>query len=806
MQATVDQVQRLPRDRRELAMRMLLAGQDTSPVRHWTQGAARMVQGVLGGYELGQADREQAAADARHQGTLLGSFGGTPAPDRVTGGLGEAATNPAGETAAPSAPVAGLGGDQARQAMSFFTERGYSPVAAAAMVGNLFKESSLNTGARNPGDGRDGSDSIGIAQWNSDRARNLQAFAAQRGRPVTDFQTQLEFVDQELRGSERRWGDQLRAAQDPDAAARAAISYFRPAGWTANNPAGGHNFQRRLDATRQLLGTMGVGRQVAAPADILTGSDGEPAPLAAPAMTPGEAMNAPAMPASRTIAQQRAMAMMLGAPEQAAAPVEMQDRAPMPVPTPRPVVPDAPQAAPVPMARPNMAAPVPAAPAMSARDAIMIARDAESMAPGDVAATRAAIGSPGSQPSVSPLVERVRSLLLPGNAASPQGAPVGAQTPAPATHTAPAPSPAPTAPQAGAPNARIQALMAAYMDRNASPEVRQMAQGLLQQEVARLNPQYGFQNVQGLGLVRTDPRTGAVQTVAAVPEAPTILAEGATAINRRGEVIARNGERQTDEDRNYASYRRDQEARGAPVLPRFEWGQQQRRAAANNVTVDNRSQDALEKSRGEGLGGMLNDIAKDGNDASTELLTVQRIQQLMTAVEPGTRTAALEAIRRQTGIALDPNASNVQALGAALEYMIPRMRVPGSGATSDRDMASFRAALPSLLGSAQGNDITLNTLAGIIQHRQERALIARQWQTGQITAPQALEQINKLGDPFAAFKQYQDSARAGTAGPNTNPANTGAPRASVRVSTPEEAQKLAPGTRYTTPDGAEYVR
>lgn len=127
----------------------------------------------------------------------------------------------------------------------FFISKGWSPQAAAALVGNMQQESRGNTNARNPGDGSDGSDSIGLFQWNSDRARRLQAFAAARGAAVTDRRTQLEFLDNELRTTEKTAGDQLAQAGDVRAATRAAISALRPAGWSRSNPEGGHGFGAR---------------------------------------------------------------------------------------------------------------------------------------------------------------------------------------------------------------------------------------------------------------------------------------------------------------------------------------------------------------------------------------------------------------------------------------------------------------------------------------------------------------------------------------------------------------------------------
>lgn len=141
-----------------------------------------------------------------------------------------------------------------REAMAFFRARGWSPVAAAAIAGGLMAEGLRSTESRNPGDGRDGSDSIGIAQWNAERSAALKAFAASRGKDWTDRETQLAFVDKELRETEGKWGAALARAQTPEDAARAMISYFRPKGWTSANPEAGHNWEGRLANARRLSG------------------------------------------------------------------------------------------------------------------------------------------------------------------------------------------------------------------------------------------------------------------------------------------------------------------------------------------------------------------------------------------------------------------------------------------------------------------------------------------------------------------------------------------------------------------------
>lgn len=129
--------------------------------------------------------------------------------------------------------------DNARLAFDYFVGQGLSPVQAAGIVGNLQGESGqgLNPLAVNRGDGRDGSDSVGIAQWNSTRAQALRDYAASKGVPHTDLNTQLEFLHQELKGPESAAYKGLLAAQTPEEAGQAMLAFERPKDW---NKPGAH--------------------------------------------------------------------------------------------------------------------------------------------------------------------------------------------------------------------------------------------------------------------------------------------------------------------------------------------------------------------------------------------------------------------------------------------------------------------------------------------------------------------------------------------------------------------------------------
>lgn len=179
--------------------------------------------------------------------------------------------------------------DNARIAFEYFVSQGLSPVQAAGIVGNLQGESGrgLNTNTINPGDGRDGSDSIGIAQWNSTRAQALRDFAAAKGVPWNDLTTQLEFLHQELKGPEKAAYDRLLAAKTPEEAGTAMLAFERPKDW---NKPGAH--PERGQYAAKVYAAYGGGQPQPAPASPAAPSTGL---LSAPPT--GGLLQAPTFPA-----------------------------------------------------------------------------------------------------------------------------------------------------------------------------------------------------------------------------------------------------------------------------------------------------------------------------------------------------------------------------------------------------------------------------------------------------------------------------------------------------------------------------
>lgn len=115
-----------------------------------------------------------------------------------------------------------MAADQGSTLFESLISRGLSPIHAAALAGNMQRESSFDPSAVNPKE-----DAHGLIQWRNDRWQALQDFAKQRGTEPTDRETQLDFIGHEMGGSERKAGSRFMAATDLPGANDALKSYIR---------------------------------------------------------------------------------------------------------------------------------------------------------------------------------------------------------------------------------------------------------------------------------------------------------------------------------------------------------------------------------------------------------------------------------------------------------------------------------------------------------------------------------------------------------------------------------------------------
>lgn len=138
-----------------------------------------------------------------------------------------------------------------QQAYQYLIAQGYPPVAAAGIVGNLVQESGVNPTV-NPGDS---GTAHGIAQWRGDRWSGLQNYAKQNKGSAADLNTQLGYLDYELRN---KYGDtyqKLMNARTPgDAAGAFALEYERPKGAETGVASNVDGWANRLSAAQSIYG------------------------------------------------------------------------------------------------------------------------------------------------------------------------------------------------------------------------------------------------------------------------------------------------------------------------------------------------------------------------------------------------------------------------------------------------------------------------------------------------------------------------------------------------------------------------
>lgn len=105
-------------------------------------------------------------------------------------------------------------------AYQYYINKGLTPIMASAIVGNLVKESGLNTGIIGRADNKG---SVGIAQWHSERLDNLKKFAGKNWKALDN---QLDFVLHELNTTEQTAYDKLKQAKTVEEATTAFMNHY----------------------------------------------------------------------------------------------------------------------------------------------------------------------------------------------------------------------------------------------------------------------------------------------------------------------------------------------------------------------------------------------------------------------------------------------------------------------------------------------------------------------------------------------------------------------------------------------------
>jgi hypothetical protein len=112
--------------------------------------------------------------------------------------------------------------NNAKSAVGYLQQKGWTREQASGIVANLQAESGVNLNTKALGDS---GSAAGVAQWRGSRQADFQRVI---GKPVTsaNLNEQLEFVDWELKNTERAAGDRIRATKTAADAAIATDKFY----------------------------------------------------------------------------------------------------------------------------------------------------------------------------------------------------------------------------------------------------------------------------------------------------------------------------------------------------------------------------------------------------------------------------------------------------------------------------------------------------------------------------------------------------------------------------------------------------
>ncbi len=214
--------------RRKVAQALMQQATDTSPVQHWTQGAARLAQALdasIGDYQANKADREAQAEGRKLSEGLFGSGATASLPQQtMTSGV-----------APPSAPSpTPVDGDTSAAFLDTLKGNGITnPHALAAVGATGYHESRWSPGNLNrtwsdPSESGQAGTAGGALSWRGPRLQALQAFAASQGEQGNgSAATQAKFFAQE----DPQLIQRLNAAKTPEEAMGLMNNAWRYAGY-----------------------------------------------------------------------------------------------------------------------------------------------------------------------------------------------------------------------------------------------------------------------------------------------------------------------------------------------------------------------------------------------------------------------------------------------------------------------------------------------------------------------------------------------------------------------------------------------
>lgn len=173
------------------------------------------------------------------------------------------------------------------------------------------------------------------------------------------------------------------------------------------------------------------------------------------------------------------------------------------------------------------------------------------------------------------------------------------------------------------------------------------------------------------------------------------------------------------------------------------------RAGATQVTTNVGEGDTFYKELDKGSAQTFSTLLDQGVQAQQSLPRIERLGTLLESVPTGA-SAAMKRAAGEYGISTE-GLSEIQAAEALIQQLVPLQRPPGSGPMSDKDIEMFRASLPRLINTPEGNRKIVQTMRAMAEYQVEQGKIAAAVADRQMTPEQGRRALMSLPNPLADF-------------------------------------------------------
>lgn len=201
----------------------------------------------------------------------------------------------------------------------------------------------------------------------------------------------------------------------------------------------------------------------------------------------------------------------------------------------------------------------------------------------------------------------------------------------------------------------------------------------------------------------------------------------------------------------YLFYANQAAQAGQQPLPYADWDIGRRQAGATSVNVGGEGgrNTEFEKTLGKGRADSILATQTAGREAQRKSVQLGQLEQAL-AGSPGGIEAVAKSWLGSRGIATE-GLDRLQSAEALISQLVPAQRPPGSGTISDADLALYKASLPRLINTPEGNRLIMQGMRGIMEHDLAAGAIADMVIAGEISPDEGDKRMRELPNPLEGF-------------------------------------------------------